>query len=48
MADLIAIMGSLVDNKGKILVPNLYDSVAKVTEAEEKLYEPIDFDMVWV
>ena len=46
MTDLIALMNSLVDNKGKILVPGIYDSVEKVTEDEEKLYENIDFDLV--
>ena len=30
MSDLIAIMNSLVDKKGKILIPGVYDSVAKV------------------
>lgn len=45
MTDLIALMGSLVDSKGKILVPGIYDSVAAVTNEEAALYEPIDFDM---
>jgi nonspecific dipeptidase len=45
MSDLIALMNALVDNKGKILIPGMYDSVAKVTAEEEKLYETIDFDM---
>ncbi|XP_063042231.1 cytosolic non-specific dipeptidase-like [Engraulis encrasicolus] len=45
MTDLIAMMGSLVDKKGKILVPGMYESVAKLTEEEKKLYEKIDFDM---
>lgn len=44
MADLIAILDTLVDNKGRILIPGIYDSVAKLTEEEKKLYEPIDFD----
>ena len=46
MTDLVAVMGSLLDSKGKILVPGIYDTVAKLTRAEEDLYEPIDFDMV--
>ena len=46
MSDLIALMSSLLDTKGKILVPGLYDSVATVTEEESNLYDPIDFDMV--
>nr|XP_029521318.1 cytosolic non-specific dipeptidase-like [Oncorhynchus nerka] len=45
MTDLIALLGSLVDTKGKILVPGMYEEVANVTE-EKKLYEKIDFDMV--
>jgi hypothetical protein len=44
--DLIALMGSLVDSKGKILVPGVNDTVKELTEAEAKLYEVIDFDMV--
>ncbi|CAB1320869.1 unnamed protein product, partial [Coregonus sp. 'balchen'] len=46
MTDLIALMGSLVDKKGKILVSGMYEDVAKVTDEEKKLYEKIDFDMV--
>lgn len=46
MADLIALLDTLVDNKGRILIPGIYDSVAKLTEEEKKLYEPIDFDPV--
>lgn len=37
--------GSLLDKKGKILVPGMYDSVAPLTEEEQKLYEKIDFDL---
>ena len=46
MTDLITILGSLVDSKGKILIPGINDSVAKLTDDEQKLYEPIDFDIV--
>uniref|UniRef100_A0AAQ5ZZZ5 Peptidase M20 dimerisation domain-containing protein n=1 Tax=Amphiprion ocellaris TaxID=80972 RepID=A0AAQ5ZZZ5_AMPOC len=45
MTDLIALMGSLVDRRGKILVPGMYDSVAPLTDEETKLYEKIDFDL---
>jgi len=45
MTDLIALMGSLVDRKGKIMVPGMYDMVAPLTEEEKKLYEKIDFDL---
>ncbi|XP_045176982.2 cytosolic non-specific dipeptidase-like isoform X2 [Mercenaria mercenaria] len=44
MGDLIHIMGTLVDVNGKILIPGINDSVAKLTEEEQKLYGPIDFD----
>nr|CAB3231965.1 cytosolic non-specific dipeptidase-like [Phallusia mammillata] len=45
MGDLIAIMSSLVDQKGKILIPGVCDTVAKVTPEELKSYDPIDFDL---
>lgn len=44
MADLIAIMNSLVDAKGKILVPGVNETVAPVTDEERKQYATIDFD----
>ena len=46
MTDLIGIMGSLVDTKGKILIAGVNDTVAPLTDEEQKLYEPIDFDPV--
>lgn len=45
MSDLIALMGSLVDNKGHILIPHIYDDVEKLTPAESASYDSIDFDM---
>ncbi|XP_028673047.1 beta-Ala-His dipeptidase-like isoform X1 [Erpetoichthys calabaricus] len=45
MADLIALLDSLVDAKGQILVPGIYDDVAPLTEEERKLYENIQFDL---
>uniref|UniRef100_A0A671W424 Cytosolic non-specific dipeptidase n=1 Tax=Sparus aurata TaxID=8175 RepID=A0A671W424_SPAAU len=45
MTDLIALMGSLVDKRGKILVPGMYDDVAPLTDEEKKLYENIEFDL---
>ena len=45
MSDLIALMGSLVDNKGRILVPDIYDSVKPLTDEETSSYDSIDFDM---
>ncbi|XP_004084691.1 cytosolic non-specific dipeptidase [Oryzias latipes] len=45
MTDLIALMGSLVDKKGKILVPGIHDGVAPLTKEEEELYGAIEFDL---
>lgn len=45
MTDLIALMGSLTDGKGKILVPGIHEAVAPVTEQELELYDKIDFDL---
>lgn len=35
----------MVDTKGKMLIPGVYDSVLPLTEEEKKLYEPIEFDL---
>mmetsp|Transcript_141 Transcript_141/g.214 ORF Transcript_141/g.214 Transcript_141/m.214 type:complete len:289 (-) Transcript_141:284-1150(-) len=43
--DVIKLMSTLVDSKGKILIPGVMDSVDKVTAQEEKLYEGIEFDI---
>ena len=48
MVDLIALMGTLVDNRGKIQIPGIYDTVAQVTPEEKELYKPIDFDPVHI
>nr|XP_040044375.1 cytosolic non-specific dipeptidase-like [Gasterosteus aculeatus aculeatus] len=45
MTDLIALMGTLLDNKGNILIPGINDDVASVTDDEKKLYEKIEFDL---
>lgn len=45
MSDLIAILDTLVDKDGKILVPKIYDEVEPVTPEEKSLYESIDFSM---
>lgn len=37
--------GSLVDKKGKIMIPGMYDSVASLTDEEQSLYEKIEFDL---
>ena len=46
MSDLIALMASLVDVKGNILVPGVNDAVKPLSEEEKALYDPIDFDKV--
>uniref|UniRef100_H2ZQD7 Peptidase M20 dimerisation domain-containing protein n=1 Tax=Ciona savignyi TaxID=51511 RepID=H2ZQD7_CIOSA len=45
MGDLIAVMSSLVDKKGKILIPGVCDAVLPVTKDELLTYDPIDFDL---
>jgi len=45
MNDLVNLMGQLVDLHGHILIPGVYDDVAPLTDAEKKMYEPIDFDV---
>ncbi|XP_061450419.1 beta-Ala-His dipeptidase-like isoform X2 [Rhineura floridana] len=45
MSDLIALLDSLVDSSGHILIPGIYDDVANLTEQEKKLYEPIEFNL---
>ncbi|XP_075389317.1 beta-Ala-His dipeptidase [Tenrec ecaudatus] len=45
MADLVALLGSLVDSSGQILVPGIYDSVSPVTEEERAMYSAIDLDL---
>lgn len=41
MSDLIHVMDHLVDRDGRIVVPGIYDDVAKLTTDEMKLYEAI-------
>lgn len=45
MTDLFAIFSKMVRPDGKILIPGIYDSVAKLTDSEKKLYENIEFSM---
>ncbi|BFZ15524.1 hypothetical protein BsWGS_18563 [Bradybaena similaris] len=44
MNDLVAILASLTDEKHKILIPGIYDSVQELTDEELKTYDAIDFD----
>jgi acetylornithine deacetylase/succinyl-diaminopimelate desuccinylase-like protein len=45
MTDLVKMMSTLVDSKGKILVEGVMDSVKPVTKEEEALYDTIEFDV---
>ena len=46
LRDLIALLASLQDSKGNILVPGLNELVKELTPEEEALYRPIDFNVV--
>lgn len=45
MTDLIQVFAKLVETSGKILIPGIYDNVAKLTEKEQALYKNIEFQM---
>ncbi|XP_021504448.2 beta-Ala-His dipeptidase isoform X2 [Meriones unguiculatus] len=45
MADLVALLGSLVDSSGHILIPGIYDQMAPITEEDKAMYENIDLDL---
>lgn len=45
MTDLVRVMASLVDGKGKILIPGINDLVAPVTKEEQSLYGGIAYTM---
>lgn len=45
MTDLVNVMSSLVDAKGKILIEGVDAMVAPVTETESAIYDKIDFDV---
>jgi len=45
MTDLVGIMSKLVDRKGKIQVPGIYDSVDPVTQEERDSYKDISFSL---
>jgi hypothetical protein len=48
MIDLVSLLNELVDSKGKILIPGIYDDVACLTDEERKTYESIDFEQVLI
>lgn len=41
LIDLIHVTSKLVDSEKNVLIPGFYENVSAVTEAEEKLYDPI-------
>nr|DBA24466.1 TPA: hypothetical protein GDO54_012115 [Pyxicephalus adspersus] len=45
MSDLIYLLGQLVDVKGKILIPGVYDDVVPLTEQEKELYKNLEFSL---
>ncbi|KAG8038352.1 hypothetical protein G9C98_006679, partial [Cotesia typhae] len=45
MSDLIFLLNSLVDVNGRILIDGIYDQVDKITDAELKSYQDIEFDV---
>lgn len=45
MTDLIFLMGQLVDNTGRILIPGIYKDVAPMLPNENEMYEKITFDV---
>ena len=46
LRDLIALLASLQDSKGNILVKGVNESVRDLTPEEEALYRQIDFNVV--
>lgn len=44
MTDLIAMLDTLLDKDGKILIPGMYDDVEALTDEEKQLYAKADFD----
>jgi hypothetical protein len=48
MIDLVSLLNELVDAKGKILIPGIYDSVSPLTEEEKNIYSKIEFCQVFL
>ncbi|KAI1285597.1 Cytosolic non-specific dipeptidase [Halotydeus destructor] len=48
MADVVALMGSLVDKDGKIQVPGIMNDVLKLDDKERSRYEALDFSLVGI
>ncbi|XP_017773769.1 PREDICTED: cytosolic non-specific dipeptidase [Nicrophorus vespilloides] len=45
MADLVYLLNTLVDKDGKILVENIYNEVAILSDTEKELYKKVHFDV---
>ena len=43
MMDLMSVLSSIVDNKGKVTIDGFYDEVRPITKEEEELYVGLDF-----
>ena len=42
---MVYLLNTLLDNEGNILIPGLLENIVPVTEAEQQMYESIDFDV---
>ncbi|XP_039592805.1 beta-Ala-His dipeptidase [Polypterus senegalus] len=45
MTDLIGLLDTLIDARGRILIPGINEAVAPLTEEERKMYEETEFDL---
>lgn len=45
MTDLIAMLNTLLDKNGEILITGIMDDVLPLTKEEKELYRNIDFDI---
>lgn len=45
MSDLIALLNTLLDKDGEILIPGIMEDVEIISPEEQKMYSNIDFDI---